>query len=493
MSAATIIFPHQLFEQHIEDAPNKHVWLVEEHLFFRQFKFHKVKIAYHRATMKKFEARLKDAGLDVTYIASTEKTSDIRELIPHLASEGVDSITFMDPTDNYLSRRIKTAAEENEVKLDERENPQFLNTRDELSDFFKPSKKSFHQTTFYKQERKKRDILMEGDGEPAGGNWTYDTENRKKYPKDKEPPKIEFPDEDKAWEEARDYVENHFSDNPGEVSEMPIYPIDRDSGVKWLQQFFDKRFDVFGDYEDAIVREESFLNHSCMTPMMNTGMILPGEVIDRALKYADKKDIPLNSLEGFVRQIMGWREFMRGMYECKGSESRTKNYWGFDRQIPDSFYDGTTGIDPIDETIKKILKTGYCHHIERLMILGNFMLLCEFDPDEVYRWFMELFIDAYDWVMVPNVYGMSQFADGGFFATKPYISGSNYLKKMSDYKKGDWQDTWDALFWRFMDVHRDALSSNPRLAMLVGNYDKMSQEKKDGYHETASAFFEKID
>jgi len=186
---------------------------------------------------------------------------------------------------------------------------------------------------------------------------------------------------------------------------------------------------------------------------------------------------------------MGWREFIRGMYEAKGRESRIKNYWGFTRKIPASFYDGTTGIVPIDDTIKKILKTGYCHHIERLMILGNFMLLCEFDPDEVYQWFMELFIDSYDWVMVPNVYGMSQFADGGFFATKPYISGSNYVIKMSNYKKGAiWQTTWDGLFWRFMHVHRDFFVKNPRLGMLVRNFDNQSPEKRNGHLEVAEEF-----
>ena len=196
--------------------------------------------------------------------------------------------------------------------------------------------------------------------------------------------------------------------------------------------------------------------------MLNVGLITPQEIVSESLQFARKNNIPINSTEGFIRQIIGWREFIRGIYECKGSEQRTKNFWGFKRKIPKSFYDGSTGIEPIDITIKKVLKTGYCHHIERLMVLGNFMILCEFDPDEVYRWFMELFIDAYDWVMVPNVYGMSQFADGGLMATKPYISGSNYLMKMSDYKKGEWQTIWDALFWRFMHVHRDFFSKKSK-------------------------------
>ena len=190
---------------------------------------------------------------------------------------------------------------------------------------------------------------------------------------------------------------------------------------------------------------------------------------------------------------MGWREFIRAVYELRGVEERNKNYWKFSRKIPQSFWNGTTGIEPIDLTIKTVLETGYCHHIERLMVLGNFMLLCEFDPNEVYQWFMEMFIDSYDWVMVPNVYGMSQFADGGIMSTKPYISGSNYLMKMSNYPKGDWQQIWDGLFWRFMHVHRDFFLQNPRLGMLVKSFDKMDASKRNLHLENGERYLGELD
>ena len=271
-----------------------------------------------------------------------------------------------------------------------------------------------------------------------------------------------------------------------------IYPSTHEESKKWLIDFFKTRFSEFGAYEDAIVSKESILHHSVLTPMLNVGLLTSQFVIDEALQYASNHEIPINSLEGFIRQILGWREFIRAVYELKGSAERTKNYWGFTRKIPESFWKGTTGIEPIDETIKKILKTGYCHHIERLMVLGNFMLLCEFDPDEVYHWFMELFIDAYDWVMVPNVYGMSQFADGGLMATKPYISGSNYLMKMSDYKKGEWQQVWDGLFWRFMHTHRNFFLKNPRLGMLIKTFDKMPDIKKETHLKNAEHFLNSL-
>lgn len=344
------------------------------------------------------------------------------------------------------------------------------------------------QTDFYKYQRQSRNILMENKKDPLGGKWTYDDENRLKYPKNKIPPTVQFSNPNSFYTEAVTYTNKYFPDNYGKLDTDYIYPITYSESKKWLQTFFNTRFIEFGAYEDAIVGNENFLHHSLLTPMLNIGLLTPQLIIDEALQYAGNHKIPINSLEGFIRQIIGWREFIRAVYQLKGNEERTSNYWGFTRKIPASFWNGTTGIEPIDSTIKKVLATGYCHHIERLMVLGNFMLLCEFDPDEVYRWFMELFIDSYDWVMVPNVYGMSQFADGGLMATKPYISGSNYLMKMSDYKKGDWQNVWDGLFWRFMHTHRSFFLQNPRLGMLVKTFDKMPEIKQQAHIYNAEQF-----
>ena len=234
------------------------------------------------------------------------------------------------------------------------------------------------------------------------------------------------------------------------------------------------------------------MNHSVLSPLINVGLINPRDLIKKILSFYYENNIPINSTEGFIRQIIGWREFIRGVYISKGTEERNKNFWNFKRKIPKSFYDGTTGIEPVDDTIKKINESGYANHIERLMIIGNFMLLCEFDPDEVYKWFMELFIDSYDWVMVPNVYGMSQFADGGLMSTKPYISGSSYVLKMSNYKKGDWCPIWDSLFWNFIDKKRDFFTTNPRMRMLVSSFDRMNIQKKELLIKTANDFIDDL-
>ena len=486
-----IIFPHQLFEQNMLIENCDTIYLVEEWLFFKQYHFHKQKLVMHRASIKFYASYILSKKKKLVYIDSLNELSDIRKLIPFLQSIGVTEIEYYDTTDHWLEKRLTSACRTALVQTVQHSTQLFMNTTEENIQFFSERKRMF-QTDFYKYQRKKNNLLLEKDGQPTGGKWTYDDENRLKYPKGKTPPKMNVLSVNEFYEEAIQYVETNFSSNYGKVNLDFIYPTTFNESKKWLQDFFETRFDEFGAYEDAIVQNQTILHHSVLTPMLNIGLLTPKYIIDEALKYALIHTIPFNSLEGFTRQIIGWREFIRAVYELKGSDERTINYFGFTRKIPPSFWNGTTGIEPIDTTIQKILQTGYCHHIERLMVVGNFMLLCEFDPNEVYRWFMELFIDSYDWVMVPNVYGMSQFADGGLMATKPYISGSNYLMKMSDYKKGEWQLIWDGLFWRFMHNHRDFFLRNPRLGMLVRSFDNMTEEKQKAHLNNATAFLKSM-
>jgi deoxyribodipyrimidine photolyase-related protein len=492
MNRTGIIFPHQLFEQNILVSKSDTIYLIEEWLFFNQYNFHKQKIAFHRASMKFYESYLLSKNIKVIYINSFDELADIRKLIPYLKTIGVVNFNYIDTTDCWLEERISKACNENNIDIYKNNSPLFLNSSAEIETYFSGRKRMF-QTDFYKHQRQTRDILLEQNQKPIGGKWTFDDENRLKYPKGKTAPKVNFLESNAYFSEAVTYTYKYFQENYGKLNTDYIYPTTFGESKTWLHEFFKTRFLEFGDYEDAIVSKENFLHHSVLTPMLNVGLLTPQFIIDEALLFASNNEIPLNSLEGFVRQIVGWREFIRAVYELKGSEERTKNFWGFTRKIPQSFWEGTTGIEPIDDTIKKVLETGYCHHIERLMVLGNFMLLCEFDPNEVHRWFMELFIDAYDWVMVPNVYGMSQFADGGLMATKPYISGSNYLMKMSDYKKGDWQPIWDGLFWRFMHTQRDFFLKNPRLGMLVRTFDKMDEQKQNLHLNNAEQYLKTLE
>ncbi|MES2773691.1 MAG: cryptochrome/photolyase family protein [Bacteroidota bacterium] len=508
MSFASIVFPHQLYKKNPALVKNYPVYLVEEWLFFDQYQFHQQKLVLHRASMKAYQNYLEGKGFEVVYIDAADERSDVRKLIDFLSAKHITSVKYCEVTDDWLNKRLELSCKKNNMAQVVEGTPGFLNSMEEVAAFF-DKKKTYFQTDFYTWQRKKRNILLEADGKPIGGKWTFDSDNRQRFPKDEKVPVVHYPAENSYVKEARTYVATHWADNYGNACDFK-YATTFAEAEAWLDAFLNTRLGKFGNYEDALVSNEGILYHSVLTPVLNIGLLTPNQIITKTLDYAASNEIPMNSLEGFLRQIMGWREFIRIVYEREGSRQRTKNYWGFTRKIPASFWKGETGILPIDTIIRKTLATAYNHHIERLMVLGNFMLLCEFDPNEVYRWFMEMYIDAYDWVMVPNIYGMTQFADGGLMTTKPYISGSNYLKKMGDFKtpptiksaagtlfenedgRHDWEAVWDGLFWRFMHVHRHFFLQNPRLGMLVKTFDKMSTEKQRQHLETAEKYLDTL-
>lgn len=490
------VFPHQLFEKHPALSKSRPVYLIEETLFFNQYKFHKKKLLLHRASMQYYAQHLKDSGYIVHYVESTDKHSDVRNLIGYLAKEKkTESIVVTELADDWLSKRIHNACEKANIDLKTMPTPNFLN--DDSSDNLIDKKGRYFHADFYTAVRKSKNILLEADGKPIGGKWSFDKENRKPFSKNQKVPSMGKVNANEYVEVARKWVEKHYPSNYGSLNEplnddVFFYPTTHEEAKQWISTFFKERFEKFGHYEDAMISNEAFLHHSVLSPLINIGLLDPKEVIDKAINHASDHDIPMNSLEGFVRQVIGWREFIHMVYEREGSKQRSKNFWNFKRKIPKSFWTGDTDIIPVDTVIKRILKYGYCHHIERLMVLGNFMLLCEFDPNEVYRWFMEMFVDSYDWVMVPNVYGMTQFADGGLMITKPYISGSNYVLKMGDWEKGEWQKIWDALFWRFMHQHRDVLEKNYRLGMLFTTLDNMNKDKRKSHFDTAAAYLQRL-
>jgi deoxyribodipyrimidine photolyase-related protein len=498
MKKIVVVFPHQLFYAFRFWETMDEVVLIEEYLFFKQFNFHKQKLIFHRSSMRQFADFLASEGVKTTYIESNNPSSDIRVFLQGM--KGLErQLNIIDPTDNWLRGRIEHGAATNSLEIAWIETPNFIYTQKENA-VYQIGRKTYFQTDFYQYNRKNRGWLMTADGKPVGGKYSFDAENRKSFKGKISVPTPTFPSINTYLEEARDYVDRNFGNNLGLSywDKHTFYPTNREGALVWLDEFFNKRFRSFGDFEDAIVTElgKEFMFHSVLSPLINVGLLSPQEVVERTIEYATSHDLPLNSLEGFVRQITGWREFIRHVYEDLGTRQRTKNYWGFTRSIPVSFYTGETGIEPVDFAIKKALKYGYNHHIERLMILGNFMLLCEFNPDEVYRWFMEMYVDSYDWVMVPNVYGMICFADGGLMTSKPYISGSNYLVKMGGFKKsagaGGWQAIWDALFWRFMHKQRAFFSSNPRLGMLLRTWDVMSEEKRNNHLQIAENYLQSL-
>jgi deoxyribodipyrimidine photolyase-related protein len=384
---------------------------------------------------------------------------------------------------------MRIFSEINNLKITFYKSPMFLESREEFKKYAN-EKNSFSHANFYKSIRKKLNILIDKNQMPIGGKWSFDEENRKKISKNIQLPEKFKNSKSKYVKEITSLINDNFSEHPGAISEVWM-PLTRQQALKNLDNFISQKFENFGSYEDAILIEDNFLFHSALSPSLNLGLITPKEIINKILKYIDHNEIPLNSIEGFIRQIIGWREFIRGVYQVKGDQQEKGNFFNFSNKVSNSWYSGTTGIPPLDDAINFSNLYGYTHHINRLMIISNIMTLSEINPKEVYKWFMEMFVDSSDWVMVPNIYGMGTYADGGIFSTKPYICGSNYILKMSNYKKGDWCDIVDGLYWRFVDKHLDKVKNNHRLSFMKKTLEKMNTERKEMIFKKAEDFIKK--
>jgi len=460
---------------------------------------HKQKIALFLAAMRSHADDLRQRGVAVHYQKLDEQqgpdlqTKYETKLERYLDGRDVRELVIHEIEDKFFERRIEAFAEARGLTLRVRASPMFLTPRQVFADDLEEANHQPFMAEFYKRQRRRLDVLMTSKGEPKGGKWSFDDENRKKLPR-----KIEVPRTD--WARPTDHVRDvialvndRFADHPGELSEDAWWlPTTRRQALAWLRAFLEDRFAHFGDYEDALSGRDPFLFHSVLSPTMNLGLITPREILDRALEHAEQGGIPLNSLEGFVRQIIGWREFIRGIYRHYSEQQEQANHFDHHRRLTEHWYRGDTCLPPLDDVIKKALRFGWAHHIERLMVAGNLMTLCEIEPRDAYDWFMNLFVDSSDWVMGPNVFGMGLFSDGGVFATKPYICGSNYLLKMSDHGKGEWCDVMDGLYWRFIHQHREVFAGNPRMSMMVRALDKLDGQRKQRIFGAAGAFLKKV-
>jgi deoxyribodipyrimidine photolyase-related protein len=470
MKEATLIYPHQLFAASPALAPGRPVFLVEEPLFYCEFPVHRQKLLFHYLSLRTYADELRAAGYEVTILPVTAlaRTGSAIEL---LAAQGVTRFHCVDTTDDWLEQRLAVALGAVGAERVWYESPLFLLPRAEAKARYENSKR--HLARFYQSLRRDRNILMTPSGQPEGGKWSFDAENRKRLPSTVVLPPDPVSVRNEAVAEAEAWLRTVPGEQYGEV--LVWLPYTRPEATAWLADFVATRLAQFGPYEDAMTSQATRLFHSALSPLLNVGLLTPGEVLAAVLET----NAPVASREGFVRQILGWREFIRAAYEVDGRRMRSGNFFGHTRPLPPGIWTGETGLLPVDQVVKRALAFGYTHHIERLMVVGNFLLLWGTHPDQVYRWFMGLYVDAYDWVMVPNVYGMSQFADGGLFATKPYISGSRYVRSMSDFSPGVWVDIWDGLYWQFIDKHSNFFSGHPRLGMMARLCERMQPARRD--------------
>ncbi len=447
-----IILGNQLFNPKILSKNNcNEVFMAEDLGLCTYFKHHKAKLYLFLTAMREYRDELTKNSIKVNYFKLDQRDDKDKYSI-------------------FLAKFLKSK-KINRIHMFEIEDKEF-------------------EFELVSKARKSLNILVDEDQKPIGGKWSFDEENRKKIPKGVEPPKkLKFKSSD-HHNDIVNLINKNFNKHPGNLENI-WFPVTRKGAEKQLEDFLKNKFTNFGIYEDAMLEGKNFLFHSCISALLNIGLLDPKTVIKKTMKFASDNNIPINSLEGFIRQIIGWREFIRGIYHEEGKFQIKQNYWNHERKLTKSWYEGTTGLDPLDDCIKTTFNDGYIHHIPRLMVISNIMNLAGISPKEIYKWFMEMYIDSSDWVMVPNVFGMATYADGGLMSTKPYTCGSNYILKMSNYKKGDWCDVLDGLYWKFTEENRTFYENNPRLALLTRSLDKMNPERKQHIFSQAEMFIEK--
>jgi len=402
-----VILGNQLFPIRFYKNTPQTVYMCEDVNLCTHFKYHKHKIIFFLASMRKYHQELKAAGLKVNYLKLEKKAHFFLGLKDISQKKKVKEISIYEIEDKFFESEIFDFCEKNKIELKILSSPMFLVSRGEFLKYNESTRKPFMKS-FYEGLRKSTGILMNKDGRPKGGKFSFDADNRKKIPKKFDVIKTRIkPKTDKVIMEVIEDVEKSFSEHPGDCSDFWM-ATSRKEAQKELDYFIKNKFELFGVYEDAIDDRDPFLYHSVLSPYINIGFLTPEEIVKKVLKA----NVSINSQEGFIRQIIGWREFVRGIYQQYSEIQDKKNFFKHSKKIKKCWYNGSTGLPPLDDAIKKVIKYGYNHHIERLMIVSNLMLLCRIDPREVHKWFMEMYVDSSDWVMGPNVYGMAQFSDG---------------------------------------------------------------------------------
>jgi deoxyribodipyrimidine photolyase-related protein len=454
-------------------------------------KHHIQKVAGFFAAMRAFSARLRESGHRIIYFRLDDRNNmqtiaaNLQQLV---ADKKFARLEYLLPDEYRLDVQFKNLAKKLQVHVAAANTEHFLTERQELKEFF-TGKKRYLMESFYRSMRKRYDILMEED-EPIGGQWNYDQKNRQSYDRRVAIPKALLYKNDVT--DIYRTIQKMKVQTFGEIEPAKfIWPITRAQSLKLLNDFVKRGLAAFGTYQDAMTAENWYLFHSRLSFALNTKMLRPLEVIQVALKAWEKTSpkIKIQQIEGFVRQILGWREYMRGIYWAMMPDLESMNYFNHDTALPDYYWTGETRMNCMRSAIGQSLKHAYAHHIQRLMVTGNFALLCGLDPAQVDEWYLGVYIDAIQWVELPNTRAMSQFADGGRVATKPYISSARYLRSMSDYcdtceydwkkRHGDMACPFNSLYWDFFARHRRRLGKNTRVAMMYRIWDRMdNQEKK---------------
>ncbi|MEM8662526.1 MAG: cryptochrome/photolyase family protein [Pseudomonadota bacterium] len=468
--------------------------VMEEATYVRH---HQQKIAFLFAAMRHFFAGLENEGITVDYRRYGRHDTFLDALKAAAKKHKPDRIVVTEPGEWRVLEAMRGFSNALGVPVEIRDDDRFFADHATFRRFAE-GRKELRMEYFYRELRRETGILME-DGDPVGGQWNFDKENRKALPKGFAAPDVPRFEPDKTTAEVLNLTAKHFGNHFGRLDKFN-WPVTRADALKALDDFIENRLPSFGDYQDAMATGEPFLNHSLISPLINAGLLRPREVCARAEAAYRDGSAPLNAVEGFVRQILGWREFIRGVYWLKMPDYVTSNALDAQRPLPDFFWTADTDLHCLAEAIGQTRDHAYAHHIQRLMVTGNFALLAGIRPEEIEEWYLIVYADAYDWVELPNVHGMATFADGGVFASKPYAASGSYINKMSNYCKScrydvrqkDGEDAcpFNYLYWNFIIENASTLRKNARMGMVYRTLDKMSDERKRAATASAAAFFE---
>ncbi len=474
---------------------------IESEARCRHLRYHQQRLVLLLSAMRHFASARKQEGWKVD-CHSVGDTPDVETgLRRHLAAHNPAVVRVMDSSDWTTRQAVSALPRKLGFKLESMPTNQFLVPDSEFKAWAGTSKRLLMEN-HYRRVRRKQGWLMAPDGAPEGGAWNLDADNRKTFAAWNKagrplPPPAPKAAPDALTRAAIAEVERLFPDHPGQAAAF-AYPVTREDSLAWLRDFIRHRLPNFGPYEDLMASADPRLFHSVLTPMLNLGLLRPAECVEAAIAAWRAGKAPLNSVEGFVRQIAGWREFVNGVYQLRMPEYATLNALGASRPLPAFFYSGETPMRCLATVLRQLLDTGFNHHIQRLMVLGNFLLLAGVRPQEALRWFNEMYVDAHDWVMAANVLGMVLHADGGFMATKPYAAGPGYISRMSDYCKGcrfrpDQREGADAcpfhaLYWNFIGTHAPRFARNPRMAVIIRSWEAKAPSEKRAIRARAEAF-----
>lgn len=468
-------------------------------------KHHKKKIAFVFSAMRHFANELLEQGFKVTYVRylDADNQGSLLSQVQHtmVVDSTLDKLVLAKPSEYRLFNEVSEWHDILGINVDITQDNRFVASEEEFAEWANDGRKQLRMEFFYREMRKRTHILMEGS-KPLKGKWNFDAENREKLPKEMHPPAPTMFNIDDITQSVIALVGTEFVDHFGDLEGFH-YAVTREQALIVLEEFIAKRLENFGRYQDAMVQDEPWMYHSLISFYLNTGLLMPLEVINAAAQAYDNDQAPINSVEGFIRQVLGWREYIRGFYWHQMPDYSNNNALNATRALPAFFWGKHTNMNCISQSVKQTKEHAYAHHIQRLMVLGNFALLTGLSPEEVNEWYLIVYADAYEWVELPNVSGMVLFADGGKLASKPYAASGAYINKMSNYcqhcqysvkeKTGPQACPFNYLYWGFLNKHKQRLQSNPRMAMIYRTMNKMDQTRFSHMLDDTDTFLLKLD